>query len=434
MILLYNILVWCLFLALLPLLPLVYAASKKRRANLLPRFGFQKGMPDKAQGEKRIWIHALSVGEVKSAFPFVKAFKKKYPAWKVIFTASTKTGFEIAQKQFVQFGKGRRLIDHLAYYPFDIGFAVRKSLDLFCPDAVVITETDLWPGFLNETLRRNIPIVLINARMSKRSLKGYLLAKRMGLCFFQKMSHIMVQSRLDEKRFEQLGIPSSKISVCGNIKFDRQVTLPDKLFFQEIGQKLSIDDSSKVLLAGSTHDGEEIILLKAYHSLKKKFPGMQLLIAPRDPKRCKQIAGRFESCGVAPLFFSAMDTGIDEAAVVLIDSIGKLAALYAVCDVAFIGGSMVPCGGHNPLEPAAFSKPILFGPDMSDFLEISKMLVEKGGAFEVESGEELGKKVAQLLDNKNLCQEMGGNSQAVFTGNRGAVQRILNIMEKIQIV
>ena len=431
MIRLYNILVWCLFLAILPVLPLVYAASKKRRANLLLRFGFQKGMPDKAAGEKRIWIHALSVGEVNSAFPFVKAFRKRHPAWKVIFTASTKTGFETAREQF---GKGHRLIDHLAYFPFDIGFAVRKSLDAFHPDAVVITETDLWPGFLNETRRRKILTVLINARMSKRSLKGYLLAKRAGINFFKKLSHIMVQSRLDEERFEQLDVPPSKISVCGNIKFDRQVILPGQPFIEEMGQRLNMGHSSKVLLAGSTHDGEELILLEAYRSLKKKFPGLQLLIASRNPERCKQIAGRFESCGVAVQFFSAMNAGIDQAAVILIDSIGKLAALYALCDVAFIGGSMVPCGGHNPLEPAAFAKPILFGPDMSDFLEISQMLVEKGGAFRVESGKELNKKVAQLLGDIKLCREMGDKSQAVFKSNRGAVQRILDIMENTQIV
>ncbi len=435
MIRLYTILVWCLFLAALPLLPVIYALSRKRRANMLARFGFQAGLPDKAPDEKRIWIHALSVGEVKSAYPFVEAFKKRHPDWKVVVTATTRTGFETAQEQW---GRQDGPVDLLAYFPFDIGFAVKKALDGFSPDLVVLTETDLWPGFLHQARKRNIPVVLINARMSGRSLKGYLFARRVGGNFFSLLSHIMVQSRTDEERFTKLGISQAVLCVTGNIKFDQPIRYPDEAFIREMKTRLNIEKGTRVLLAGSTHEGEESILLSVCRTLKPENGELQMVIAPRNPERCRNIAESFRSAGAAAVLFSDLhkepDKKRDKGAVVLIDSIGKLAALYSLCDAAFIGGSLVPCGGHNPLEPAAFGKPVLFGPDMSDFLEISQMLVDRGGAFRVRSGRELEEKLALLFDDSTVSRQMGDNSRAVFSSNSGAVERIIDKMEQLEIV
>ena len=399
---------------------------------MVSRFGFRTGLKPKQAGKKRIWIHALSVGEVISSLTFVKGLREKHKDLDINFTASTKTGFDMAEQLFLK--KNKILIDQLGYFPFDLGWSVKKISRSIEPDAVVIVETDLWPNFLYEMAKSKVPVILINARLSKRSLKGYLFFRKFSSMFFSSLTQIMVQSPLDKKRFQRLGIDKRKISVPGNIKFDQPVADMDKSKLEGMRERFGILKQTHVFVAGSTHEGEENILCGLYKKVKKNFPGFLMILAPRDPKRCQDILSYFLSNDVQAVLMSAMDESRDCPDVILVDKMGELFLLYAICNVAFIGGSMVRQGGHNPLEPAAFSKPILFGADMSDFLLISTWLLENRGAKRVTSEQDLKKELETLLGDRMMQQHMGAKNFEVFSRNSGAVKRIIKNMERLHIV
>jgi 3-deoxy-D-manno-octulosonic-acid transferase len=429
MIFLYKTIINILFIILLPVLPFVYLFSEKRRANLLPRFGLRTGLFLKQEGEKRIWIHALSVGEVISSLPFVTALKEQHKEMDIVFTASTKTGFDMAEHLFLK--KEGGLVDQLGYFPFDLGGCVKKIRRLIDPDVVIIVETDLWPNFLYEMTKKNIPVILINARLSKSSLRGYLFFRKFFAHFFSSLTLIMAQTSVDKRRFQRLGIDPDKILVTGNIKFDHPLEDMDKKKIKGMRDRFGMQRQTQVFVAGSTHEGEEKILCKVYKNVKKKF---SMILAPRDPKRCPELLSYFLSNDVQAVLMSKMDELKACPEVILVDKMGELFQLYSICNVAFIGGSMVQRGGHNPLEPAAFSKPILFGTDMSDFLLISKLLLDHGGAKRVKSEQDLSKALETLLENNLAQQQMGTKNFEVFSRNSGAVQRIITNMERLEIV
>jgi len=437
MIFLYKTLTNILFIIVLPFLPFVYFFSEKRRANLLPRFGIKTCFVPKQPGKKRIWIHALSVGEVISAVPFVRTLKGQHKDLDIVFTASTKTGYDMAEQLLLKevLLKGKiRLLDQLGYFPFDLGCCVKKISRQIEPDAVVLIETDLWPNFLYEMKKSKVPVVLINARLSKRSLKGYLFFKNFSSLFFSSLTMIMAQTPLDKKRFQRLGVDTGKIMVVGNIKFDQPREDLDKGGIEDMKDQFGVQEGIQVFVAGSTHEGEEKILCRVYKKVKKRFPGFLMILAPRDPKRCPSIQSYFLSKDVHAAFWSTMDISNANPDIVMVDKMGELSRLYAICDVAFIGGSMVRQGGHNPLEPAAFSKPVLFGSDMSDFLLISGMLLDHGGAKKVKSEQKLIKELETILGSRQVRQHMGTRSFEVFSGNCGAVQRIIKNLERLNIV
>ena len=441
MIFLYKIALNILFIISLPFLPFSYFFSDKRRASLFRRFGFRTGLTPEQTGKRRIWIHALSVGEVISSVPFVKALKEQFKDLDIVFTASTKTGFDMADQLFLKkiySSNDSALVDQLGYFPYDLACCVKKISQQIKPDAVVIVETDLWPNFLYEMEKKGIPVVLINARLSKRSLKGYLLFKKFSLMFFSSLTQIMAQTSLDEERFQRLGIDENKISVMGNIKFDQPVADMNQSRIASIRDRLGIREETQVFVAGSTHEGEEIILCEAYKRARNDSPGLLMIIAPRDPKRCPSILSYFLSNDIPVVSMSELDASNNNfnsrSEIVLVDKMGELSRLYAICDVAFIGGSMVKQGGHNPLEAAAFSKPVLFGSDMSDFLFISTMLMDQGGAKMVDSEQDLRKELEIILTNRQVQDYRGRQNFEVFSKNCGAVQRIIKNLEHLEIV
>lgn len=398
----------------------------------MPRFGLRTGITPKRERTKRIWIHALSVGEVISSLPFVTALKEQHREMDIVFTASTKTGFDMAEQLFFKRDLGR--VDQLGYFPFDLGICIKKIRRLIDPEVVIIVETDLWPNFLYEMKKKNIPVILINARLSKSSLNGYLFFKKFFARFFSSLTLIMTQTSLDKRRFQRLGIDSGKILVTGNIKFDHPLEDMDKNKIERMKDRLGMQRQTQVFVAGSTHEGEEKILCRVYKNLKKKFPELSMILAPRDPKRCPALLSYFLSKDVQAVLMSKMGELKACPHVILVDKMGELFQLYAICNVAFVGGSMVQRGGHNPLEPAAFSKPIFFGTDMSDFLLISNLLLDHGGAKRVNSEQDLGQELEILLENNLARQHMGTKSFEVFSRNSGAVQRIIKNMESLQIV
>lgn len=441
MIFVYKLAGYVLLGLSLPFLLLLWLFSQKRRANLLARFGLKSRTKTRKSGQKRIWVHALSVGEVVSSVPFVKALREKAPLIDIIFTTSTKTGFDMAGQLFLNSGSsqnsGNVLINQLEYFPFDLGFCIENMRSRIAPDAVVIVETDLWPNFLYEMKKKNIPVILINARLSKRSLKGYLFFKSFSSLMFSSLAAILAQSDMDKKRFERLGIQKDKIQVTGNIKFDQAVAELGSSDVQKIRARLFLGPEIKICIAGSTHEGEEKILLSVFKKIRKTFLDLVMIIAPRDIGRSKDIESCCRSFNVSFMRMTDMHDPSEfenPPDVIIVDKMGELANLYAVCDIAFIGGSLVQQGGHNPLEAAAVSKPVLFGPDMSDFVDISHLLMDQGGAQQVAGEDDLLDALEHLLSDDSARKRMGDQNFKIFCEHSGAVKKILKHMENLGLV
>jgi len=425
----------------------------------LPRLGFLTGLiVSQDKNRKRIWIHALSVGEVKSAAPVVMAIKEKSSRTDIIFTASTKTGFEMAGNLFGE--QSEKLVDQLGYFPFDFGFSIRRIFEQINPDGIVLIETDLWPNFLYEMKKKKIPIALVNARLSDRSFKSFSWCKPFAALFFSFLTRIFAQSEEDANRYRQLGINENKIEVTGNIKFDQPFATVTKAESQMFKKQLEIRENRSVILAGSTHDGEEQILLNCYKKACEIIPDLLMIIAPRDPDRSialneqclsgQKTSDQIVSGQISSVLMSQLMPGLvsgfesdliprpngggDWPQVIFVDKMGELSRLYAICDIAFIGGSLVTQGGHNPLEAAVYSKPILFGSDMSDFKDISKLLIENGGARMVSSEKQLDEQLKKMLETPRLGEQMGIKNFTVFSSHSGAVKKIISQMEKWSIV
>lgn len=432
MILIYNVLLSIGIVIGLPFIIIIVLASPKRRKTFLPRVGLkplpesirQKRLPGPEQ--KPIWIHALSVGEVISAVPLVKRLKDRFRNKNIVFSVSTKTGFEIANKLL------KEKVEGIFFFPYDIVFSIKHLAGEINPILVVIVETDIWPNFLLQMKKRNIPVILVNARMSNKSFAGYrqllFFTKSLFLCF----SKICAQTGEDAQRFRLLGISPERILVTGNLKFDQEFDPGPEEEIEELKHSLNLSPLPKILLAGSTHKGEEIILRDAFSQIVREFSDLILIVAPRDPKRARAVGRIFESAGFSTVLMHELETRKPpkEVNVIVVDTIGILMKLYALADIAFVGGSLVDGGGHNPLEPAAFSKPILFGPDMSDFAEIAHVLIESGGATRVQDATSLYEATAMLVKDKKKAVKMGKCAFDVFSANKGAVGRILDVIEK----
>ena len=431
MLLLYNILLVAGITVGLPLIIPLVLATDKRRKTVLHRLGlmpFPKAISQnrsRKRDNRPIWIHALSVGEVLSAVPLIKELKTCFKHQDIVFSASTKTGFEIANKLF------KKDVDSIFFFPFDLLFSVKYITGIINPAIVIIVESDIWPNFLFEMKKRHIPVVLINARLSNRSFKGY---KRFSFIFnklFLSFAKICTQSIEDARRFMLLGIPSNMISTTGNIKFDQPYDPVSEKEIEILKQSMNIQQVKKILMAGSTHEGEESILIDAFSRIRKDFADTVLILVPRNPERARSILKLCKSAGFLSILMKNFEN-IDEDEkfdVIVVDVIGILKRLYAIADVAFVGGSLVDLSGHNPLEPAAFSKPIIFGQYMSDFAHISQMLVDSGGAVQVENAESLYETIAGILSDSKKARNMGEKAFRVFNANKGAVEKTLKVIE-----
>ncbi len=430
---LYNILMLMGLTLGLPLIVPVVLTTEKRRKTFLQRLGLA-GLPDSILQRKLhssnngpVWVHAVSVGEVISAVPLVKELTTCLANRSLVFSAATKTGYEVANNLL------RNSVDAIFFYPYDLIFSVKHITAKVDPAAVILVETDIWPNFLYELKRRKVPVALVNARLSRRSFDAY-----NRISFFMKpvlltFSKICAQSTENALRFENLGIPSNRITQTGNLKFDQEYEHSPKRDLEELRQVMHIKPRQTVLLAGSTHRGEEEIILDAFSALQRDFSELLLIVAPRYPDRAESICGIFRSAGFSVYRMKDLGgakpvTGID---VIVIDTIGILRRLYALADIAFVGGSLVGLGGQNPLEPAAYSKPILFGPDMSDFEEVSRLLLKSGGAARVTDAQSLHSKVAKILGDRIKSEAMGKNAFEVFCANKGAVEKTIREIESI---
>ncbi len=428
---LYNIILLLGTLLGFPALLPIVIAFRKRRKTVRHRLGLAplprgiRELVSKSSASRPIWIHALSVGEVLSAIPLVYALNKVSNKASIVFSVSTLTGFEIANERL------RCRVDGIVYFPYDFIFSVKRMISRINPAMMLIVETDLWPNFLYEIKTRNIPAILVNARLSDQSLKGYLRLSFFMRPLFQRFAKICIQSTTDFDRFRRLGISPDRLVVTGNIKFEPICETGVDVNEHTMRHRLKISAKQRIFLAGSTHPGEESILLEAFLRMKQIVSDLFFVVAPRDPVRAKLICREFQANGVETDCLSVlnqMPKGRSNEAIV-VDTIGMLRSLYAVADIAFVGGSLVKCGGHNPLEPAAYSKPILFGPDMSDFRDISQQLLTLNAAVQIRDATSLYDAAIPLLRDKNKAEFMGKQAYTLLCANRGAVAKTLDVIK-----
>jgi 3-deoxy-D-manno-octulosonic-acid transferase len=388
--------------------------------NFGERFGLGARLPPDG-----VWLHAVSVGEVQACAALVSALSRRHPALPLTVTTFTPTGCARARALFGNLAQVR-------YVPYDLPGAVRRFFRRVQPRLAVIFETELWPNLYRECGRRRVPLVLASARISARSVSRY---QRLGTLFRETLARtalVAAQGTGDAERFRSLGADPANTHVTGNIKFDFE--LPEGLAARGAGLRAQFAPDRPLWVAGSTHGGlEEQAVLEAQQRVREVHPGALLVLAPRHPPRFDEVAGALRAAGIHFVRRSASaGDGADAAcAVLLLDSLGELLDFYAAADVSFVGGSLVPIGGHNLLEPAALGVPILVGPDNSNGEEIARLLIARGAAEVVHDAAELGTRVTALLGDTAARERMGAAGRASVDSNRGALEKLLSLIEPL---
>lgn len=373
-----------------------------------------------------IWLHAVSVGEVKSIVPLVKRLAKTHS---IIVTVTTPTGRKTAKDLLSESA-------HIRYLPFDIGFCVRQFLDGIQPKQAVVVETEIWPNLIKNTKKRGIPLYYINVRLSERSFRRYQKVQSFSAEILNEIDTIAAQNEVDASRLKALGVIDEKIIITGSLKFD--VQMPEGLYesaqnFRSILAKSSLakaDDKARIIwIAGSTREGEEKQLIEAYKSLKKVYPNLLLIIVPRHPERFDEV---YKLCQDASLNIvrrtenpAMIKANID---VYLGDTLGELSILYAASDIAFVGGSLMPFGGQNILEPCALGVPVLFGPHMFNFEQISQLVVEADAGICVQSIQGLEVAISNLIQHPRERDEMSKQGLKLIEKNKGALEKVISLL------
>lgn len=382
------------------------------------RFGYGRPPFD----ARSIWVHAVSVGEVQAAAALVRALHERYPGMPLVVTTVTPTGAQRARALFQEFA-------HVRYVPYDLPGSVRRFFDRVQPRIAIILETELWPNLYHECGKRGVPLVLASARISPRSIGRYRLLA--GL-FGEALTHgivIAAQSRDDAERFRYIGATRERTHVTGNIKFD--FTLPADI--HERGRALRAEHAPgrPVWIAGSTHAGEEEMLLTAHRQLRARLPDALLVLVPRHPNRFAEVADWLDRRAVIHADRSRGNLCDARTEVYLGDTLGELLMLYAAGDVAFVGGSLVPIGGHNLLEPAALGLPVLTGPNFFNAEDIARLLIDRGAVEVVTEPAMLAGRLQSLLESHDERARIGAIGRACVEENRGALGRLLTLLDPV---
>ncbi|MDF7650873.1 lipid IV(A) 3-deoxy-D-manno-octulosonic acid transferase [Candidatus Pantoea formicae] len=367
-----------------------------------------------------IVLHSVSVGETLAAVPLVRALRHRYPTLPITVTTMTPTGSERAQSAF-----GKDV--HHVYLPYDLPGSINRFLDTVNPRLVIIMETELWPNIIRILHQRQIPLVIANARLSERSAKGY---KKLGgfmRDLLQRITLIAAQNNEDAERFLSLGLKRSHLAVTGSLKFDISVT--PELAAKAVTLRRQWASRRQVWIATSTHEGEEAIILDAHRRLLNQFPDLLLILVPRHPERFKDACDLAQKRGFSFTLRSSGEIPSSATQVVIGDTMGELMMLYGIADIAFVGGSLVERGGHNPLEPAAHAIPVLMGPHIWNFKDICAKLQQAEGLITVTDVVSLEKEVANLLKDDDYRRYYGRHAVEVLHQNQGALQRLLQLLE-----
>ncbi|KFN42449.1 lipid IV(A) 3-deoxy-D-manno-octulosonic acid transferase [Arenimonas oryziterrae] len=366
-----------------------------------------------------VWLHAVSVGEVNAAAPLVAALRQRHPHLALLITTTTPTGSARAQALW---GEAVRHV----YLPYDLPGAVRHFLEHFRPRVAIVMETEIWPNLFAELHRRHIPIIIANARLSERSLRGYRPFRSLLSSSLSAVAHVAAQSQADAERYRQLGAPAAIVQVTGNLKYD--LPLPDGIVEQGRAWRGHWGERP-VWIAASTHPGEEDIVLDAHRQLLADHPGALLLWAPRHPERFAAVIAASERAGFAVRARRADGQPDPSTSVFVIDTLGELMSFYAAADIAFVGGSLDDIGGHNLLEPAALGVPALVGPHTYNFAEITALLVQVEAVQRIDGADTLVRALRTAIGDPIDCRRRGEAGRLRIAAERGALARTLELVE-----
>lgn len=406
----------------------VYLLRRRRQAaalGLAQRLGhMEPGLPP----EPRCWIHAVSVGEAVAAAPLVEAMRARWPRLAVVMTTATPTGARVVQERL------GGLVTH-RYFPVDLPGAVRRALDAVRPRLFVGMETELWPNFYRALGARDIPAIMANGRISDRSYRGYRRIRFAIAPMLAGVSAFGMQTQRDAERIVALGAAADRVVVTGTLKADVEPPVDDAA--ARWSQLLGLEAGDPVWVAGSTHRGEDEAVLRAFRTAGAGVERLRLVLAPRHPERVPEVERLVAQHGLPAVRRSTLPatppagTPVGARPVVLVDTVGELAGIYAAADVVFVGGSLVPVGGHNVLEPALRRRPVLFGPHVANFRESADLLLEAGAAVVVTDAEDLGRRVAELLAAPERRRAMGQAAVEAVARRRGALRETLALVEKV---
>ncbi len=414
---LYNLLTYLLLVPYAAFWLIRGLGNRSYLDRLGQRFGL--GFP---KIDRCIWIHAVSVGEVQAALPLIRELQDRFPRQKVLVTTVTPTG---ADRVNALFGDSIR---H-CYIPFEFPGAVNRFFNAVNPAAALIMETEIWPNLYRACGVRDVPLILVSARISPRSIRGY---RRMLPLIRETLSHgiiIAAQSPADAERFLSLGAGPERTTVTGNIKFD--VELPPQIDRQGAALRAELFGNRPVWIAASTHDDEEELVLAAHRNLRERFSDLLLILVPRHPERFSDVRELIEAEGFSVVSRTENIACSPTTSVLLGDTMGEVPLFYAASDVAFVGGSLAPIGGHNLLEPAAQGRPIVTGPHLFNAQDIADMFVEMQACVVVNDEDELASAVADLLANGAKASKLGRNGLQLVEQNKGALARLLVLVEPL---
>ncbi len=423
----YNILLGLGALLLVPYYGVKIALTGKYRKSVARKLGFiPPEIAASLAGRPRVWVHAVSVGEVTAAAPIVAALRAALPAACLVLSTSTETGQEMAGRLVPE-------ATALIYYKVDIPAVVRKVIGLVRPDVFVITETELWPNFLRECNRLGVRVVMVNGRISPRSFGRYAKTRILWERVLKGVEAIGVISEVDAERVRAMGAEPEKVRVLGNAKYDGLASRVNPALREEIARTIGAGETSRFLVAGSTHEGEEEVLFDVYRRLLPDHPDLRLIVVPRHIERGEAVVSLARQRGFEDVLrMTEIRAGKGPAGqrVIVVDVIGELFKVYGLATAVFCGGSLVPRGGQNILEAAAWGKVVLYGPSMEDFLDERAMLEEAGAGITVRSGDELHGWFDRLLRDPGELEKRGESGRARVMASRGASGRYAEMIIK----
>jgi 3-deoxy-D-manno-octulosonic-acid transferase len=402
------------------------AATQKYREGLRERLGMIRPELIRLSRERPvIWVHAVSVGEVLAISRLVKTLDAALPGYFIVISTTTRTGQALARERFGA--------ERVFYCPLDLPWAVRTYLKALQPRLLVLAETEFWPNLLSGCYRRGIPVAVVNARVSDRSWPRYRRLRRHWRPFLSRLSCVLAQSETDAERLKAIGCLPQRVTVSGNLKFDVRIAEEAEATLQ----LKALAQGLRFVVAGSTLEGEEAALLEAWPRLLEADPQLAMVLAPRHPERFGAVAALLDKSGVAWVRRSDWRAQMEEiiqplkpGTIVLLDTIGELASVYSLASVAFVGGSLIPAGGHNPLEPAQFGVPIVMGPHYVNFRAITEDLLAHQ-AVRIAAREELAAVLIELLQEPSVAQAMGSRARQVFSSQAGATGRCVEALKEL---
>ena len=393
-----------------------YRQRWSERFGLFPAPSFDRNNPV-------IWLHAVSVGETLAAAPLIKKLQLEHPEWQWAITTTTPTGSERVRSIFAD------TVVHV-YAPYDLPVFLNAFLKRIRPTLCIIMETELWPNMLHSCRTHKIPVLVANARLSEKSARGYKKLSPLTRGMMADVSMVAAQQQADAERFINLGLAREKLAVTGSIKFDLDLDSDIRNKAALLRSEWSIGETRKVLLVASTHPGEDEIILQAFAALKNQFADLLLILVPRHPERFSTVTAQCEQAGWRVVKRSSDAAIRCETDIVVGDTMGELLAFYGAADIAFVGGSLVPVGGHNLIEPAAWACPVISGPHLFNFSEVEKLLRDNNALAIVDSADKIATQVGQWLSNDILRKEYGVRARMVADNNRGALDKLCDLIVK----